>query len=426
MKLQCDSLTSAQLGVRSSPVRAQGEHLEMTDAVKNGRSDEVDALRAIAMLAVLALHTHLLPMGWMGVWLFYVISGYVVTHSVIGRGDDGNSPLARLGTFLQRRATRILPVYYLYIGSGLVVALLVGLTQDGGSIASLVLFYDNITMVMGEGRINGWPTGHLWTLSVEMQFYALYGTALCLLPRRPVRRILVALLVLCPIARLIVGQTLTTQGWTPLDTAFAVYAGPGLHFDIFAMGALLAFARDARPGARLSRILLPAGTVAILFYSAAYVAINIMVRDERGIATVQNVISGILFGQLREVFLYTATGLFMTGVIASAVEGGRGWIAPLLHLPLFPWIGRISYGAYLFHPLGLKGAMFLLAIVGIHTRSGGTLVHIVQFAIALPLTLGAAWLSWRYFETPLRHLIDGDRKHGAIASADTRPQWRAS
>jgi peptidoglycan/LPS O-acetylase OafA/YrhL len=399
----------------------------MTDAVENGRSNEVDSLRAFAMLAVLALHTHLLPSGWMGVWLFYVISGYVVTLSVIGRAGD-EAPMARLSGFLQRRAARILPVYYLYIGIGLIVALVAGLPQDATSIASLVLFFDNATMVVGGGRIDGWPTGHLWTLSTEMQFYALYGVALCLLPRRQTRALLLALLLACPIVRLIVGQWLAAEGWRPQDAAFAVYAGPGLHFDIFAMGCLLAFAQVSEPGKRLSPLLLPAGLAAVTLYFAIYAGINLIVRHEHGVAVIKNVLSGILFGELREVFLYSAVGLFMTGLVAFAAEGpGRHGFAGLggglLRLPALQWVGRISYGGYLFHPLGLKVSGALLAPVGIHVQHAGMAVHLVQFAIALPLTLLVAWLSWRFFETPLRRWSVGGRKAWTTAPASPQPRF---
>lgn len=215
------------------------------DSTAVTRSGEVDALRCFAMLGVIAQHAHILPLGWIGVWLFYVISGYVVTLSVLERGEE-RCGINGFGAFMRRRAIRILPTYFAYIGLGLLVGAALGLNQDAYSLASLLLFFNNQAMIAGEAHVAGWPTGHLWTLSVEMQFYLVYGLALCLLPRRRVRALLIGFLILCPVARFIVAESLAARGVAPLDAAFAVYAGSGLHFDIFAMGALLAMARIER------------------------------------------------------------------------------------------------------------------------------------------------------------------------------------
>lgn len=374
----------------------------MRAGVVDNRISDLDALRAFAMLTVVALHSHIFPAGWMGVWLFYVLSGYVVTASVLARGEERGVEVMR--DFLRRRAVRILPVYYLYIAVGLLVATLLGYRQDGTALASLALFFDNWTMINGGGRVAGWPSGHLWTLSTEMQFYLLYGSALCLLPARHVRRLLVALLLLCPLARLAAGQWLAQAGWTPLDAAFAVYAGPGLHFDIFAMGALLAFQRTGPDLSRMTRIALGAGLGAVLIYGGVYLAVNIEIRHAHGLGALRNIFSGILFGEYREVFLYSAIGLLMTGLVGAAVQGAS-WLRPILRPAPLIWVGRISYGGYVYHPLGLKVATLLLGLVGISTQHGGPLGHGLQFVVGLGLTLMVASASFRWLEEPLRRRL---------------------
>lgn len=415
MNLQCDGLNPRSSAVEGTTILdglRPGTQHAMIGTTHRGHSGEVDALRAVAMLAVVGLHAHLLPFGWMGVWLFYVISGYVVTLSVIERVQT-QSRLDRLKGFLRRRAARIMPVYFAYIAVGLLVAAMLGLDQDPLSLASLFLFFDNATMVAGQGRINGWPSGHLWTLSTEMQFYAVYGTALCLLPARHVRSLLIAFLVICPVARLAAGVWLDGQGWKPLDAAFAVYAMGPLHFDIFAMGGLLAIVRQAGPSEKLARPLLITGFAALSVYAAVYARINYAVRHEQGVAIVRNVISGILFGEYREVVLYSAVGLAMTGLVALAANGGGGGLGFVLRLPALQWLGRISYGGYLFHPLGLKCATLLLAMLGVSTRYGGIAAHVLQFSVGLGLTVALAALSFRWLETPCRRLLSGHARQGA-------------
>lgn len=382
----------------------------MTSGHAIGRSGEVDALRSFAMLGVIALHTHILPMGWIGVWLFYVISGYVVTHSVLGRGDAGQSGLAGFAAFMRRRAVRILPAYYGYCLLGLGVAALMGARQDVFSLASLALFFDNIAIIGGKGRIIGWPTGHLWTLSVEMQFYVVYGLALCLLPQRMTRGLLVVLLILCPAGRFLVAEMLSARGVQPLDAAFAVYAAPVLHFDSFAMGGLLAFARLEGEG-RLDRIARPLfliGMGALALYMAAYFGVNHFVRGQGGVDMTRNVISGILIGEHRETFLYSALGLAMAGVVALAASGER-LIAPVLRLRPLQWIGEISYGGYVYHQVAVMAAAGVLGALGLVVRDGSYAVHVIQFLLGSSIAILLGWLSYRWFEQPVQRFFQRGR-----------------
>lgn len=374
----------------------------------SARTGEVDALRCFAMLSVIAIHAQLFPLGWIGVWLFYVISGYVVTLSILRRratSDERES----VPIFFRRRIARIVPLYYAYLCIGLIVAATRGSHQDSFSIASLFLFYDNVTMIQGLGLIKGWASGHLWTLSVEMQFYLAYGFALCLLPLRSLRTLLVALLVICPLARFAVGSWLAAQGWPPAYAAFAVYAAPGLHFDLFAMGGLIAFAEQDGVLKRLARPLFVGGVAALLVYCAAYSAVNMLVRDRHGVDVVRDVISGILFGEQREVFLYSAIGFAMAGLVALAAARDP-LIRPLLGSRLVQRIGEISYGGYVFHHLGLMSASALLGLIGLHVRHGGAVPHVVMFLLGTVLTILAAEASFRWFETPCRRWIDGARR----------------
>ncbi|MBP9157297.1 MAG: acyltransferase [Sphingomonadaceae bacterium] len=373
-----------------------------------GRSSEVDALRCFAMLSVIALHSHILPMGWIGVWLFYVISGYVVTLSVLASSKPDQSGLAGFAAFMRRRAARILPVYYGYCLIGLAVGAGLGAWQDLFSLASLALFFNNVALIGGDGRIAGWPSGHLWTLSVEMQFYMLYGLALSLLPRRLTRALLVALLLLCPAGRFVVAEVLSTSGWSLLDAAFGVYAAPLLHFDSFAFGGLLAFARLEGAGRleRLARPLFLCGMGALALYMAVYFSVNHVARDESGLDITRNVISGILIGEHRETFLYSAVALAMTGVVALAASGDR-LVTPILRLAPLQWIGQISYGGYMYHAVALKVAAALLELLGIVMRHGNASAHILQFLMATAITLLLAWLSHNWLEAPLMRLFNG-------------------
>lgn len=369
------------------------------------------------MFAVIALHSHILPFGWVGVWLFYVISGYVVTASMLARGDAATG-LSGYARFMRRRAVRIFPVYYLYICIGLLVAAAAGLRQDALSLASLTLFLGNVTMPLGLGRIAGWPAGHLWTLAVEMQFYLLYGLALCLLPRRAVVTMLAALLLLCPLGRFVAGDILLNDlGWAPLDAAFAVYVAPFLHFDIFAMGALLAFAQGSGALERLARPVAAAGVACLTLYIALYVGVNHDVRGAQGVDALRDILSGILIGEHREALLYSVVGLAMTGLVALAAAGDR-LLAPLLRLPALGSIGLISYGGYVFRPLGGEGAARLLS--SLHVPPDGIAASVAHFLLGSAITLLLAWLSYRWIERPIQRQASGAQRPAPAVPAMTR------
>src|SRR2546423_10298585 len=79
------------------------------------RIAEVDGLRAVAMTMVIAQHCGLLPFGWIGVWLFFVISGYVITRGFVADQKAADAASTRFIDFMRRRFFRIVPVYVAYI-----------------------------------------------------------------------------------------------------------------------------------------------------------------------------------------------------------------------------------------------------------------------------------------------------------------------
>jgi peptidoglycan/LPS O-acetylase OafA/YrhL len=363
------------------------------------RLDEIDSLRALAMAAVVAEHCRILPFGWMGVWLFFVISGFVVTTSLLSR--PGEQPHTLLSRFYVRRAARILPIYLGYVVVGWAVSALAIGRPEWSPLASLVLFYNNIQSAFGVGTFQAFPVAHLWTISVEMQFYLVFGFAFAFLPRRALQITLASLLFIAPGLRFLGGEALARMGLSSLRAAFAVYTLPAMHFDSFAAGALLALgASQWRRPARAGGLLL-AGSLAIGAYALAYVLIN-NVRGAVGLAMFRNVVSGILFGQERQVWLYSAVAALSAGVLAVTLTGAAPW-SIVTRNPLLQAVGRASYGGYVYHALCvrlIRGPLHAL----VHPSAGvaGKLAFgALEFVLAMLATVVLSLASYRWIEQPI-------------------------
>jgi peptidoglycan/LPS O-acetylase OafA/YrhL len=363
------------------------------------RIDALDGLRALAMTAVVAQHCHLLPFGWTGVWLFFLISGYVITLGFDVGEYAGRSAAERFGSFIARRAARIVPAYLLYLATCTLVALPLGNAAPLSNLPYLLSFTANWHMIFGfwPGPVDWAPFGHLWTLSVEQQFYLLFPLIVLMMPVRMQTAAMLALVAAGPLIRWLAARWLTTfSGAQPDAMAFAIYAATPCHLDAFLIGALVARLQPwwrARGGVVAALTL--AGVAAPLAYAAAYVGVNRQL-GMHGIDQLRNVFSGVLYGQGREVLVYVAVDLAALAVLLQALCNARGltWLrwAPLA------WVGRVSYGGYLFHALVVWG---LAQALGLAVRPLPLGQRLAFFGVAWAVTVLLASLSYRWFEQPI-------------------------
>ena len=367
------------------------------------------------MTVVVAEHSGLLSFGWIGVWLFYVISGFVVTGSLVSAPVD-TSRVRSLSGFYLRRFARILPPYYFLVVIAIIVSLKVQAPLPAAAVTSYLLFFNNTALASGWGDLKGFNLGNLWTVSVEMQFYALYGVAFAFVPRRYLAVGLMTLLIVCPTVRLIWGMVLAAHATPPLAAAFYIYSSSVPQFDAFAAGCLLALYRS-RLTARLAAALLTTGVGLLALYCAVYVGVNVS-AGARGISAAKNIISGILYGQYREVFVYIPIVVSSASLIAliatrSRLVRGLDW-RPLV------FVGEISYGAYLYHIGALGLAHMLLAHAPLHGVNR-FLIKGVTFGLGLSLTLAAAAASYYGFERPIVRAMGRWLRHWRALDAAATP-----
>jgi peptidoglycan/LPS O-acetylase OafA/YrhL len=367
-------------------------------SAERGRVAEIDGLRAVAMTLVMAQHCWLASFGWVGVWLFFVISGYVISSTLIRYSPETTPFAPAYGAFIRRRFFRIVPVYALYVCIGAAAILLTADAWGLRDLPFLATFTYNWQMIFGFLPPSpSWPAfGHLWTLSVEEQFYVVYPLLVLLLPRRLYTRTLLALVLAGPLIRYVYTLALSSLSTDPVWSTFAVYGASFAHFDAFAVGALLAYFKDEiRTRAWVQKALLVSSLVAGIGYFVVYAQIN-SAHGAHGIDVFRNIYSGTMYGQGREDVVYSVVVLAAATAVIYAINQAR--LAKILGSPFLALVGRISYGGYVYH----LGFLWLLAVLIRPIETFSTGVRIEWFLVLWSVTVLVAFASYRWFETPIR------------------------
>jgi len=366
---------------------------------RSGRFDAVDSLRAIAMIMVIAQHADLFPFGWLGVQLFFVISGFVVTISVLEQPDQGATAWHRLRDFYRRRIARIMPCYYVYVLLAIALTVLIGAPLETRSRLAQALFTYNFYLIAFDAKPLI-PTSHLWSLSVEMQFYLLFGPVLVFARRAWLAPGLVGGIGVVTVLRL----------WFAFDAdrLQQVDFFTPWQFDAFAAGSLLALDRAGLTTLR-AQLLLLAGIGAMALFIGAYMVVNYHF-GARGMGVAEKILSGNSVGQGRAAVMFTPIMLFSVGLVASAATAGTS-LARWLQAPALVRIGRASYSGYLIHFLVL--AMFQLALTqlfGTDWTEGRTLhglaTKAMLVAVVTPATVILAEAIYTRFELPAAKTIN--------------------
>jgi peptidoglycan/LPS O-acetylase OafA/YrhL len=177
------------------------------------------------------------PLGWLGVDLFFVISGFLITTLLLRERDRAGR--VSLRAFYARRALRLLPAYYAYL-------LAVGLVWPGRLTdrdwVGVLTYTQNFTPGLGS-----WPVSHFWSLSLEEHFYLVWPAALVGLGPLGARRLAAAVVVASPALRAAALQYLASDPTTGHPAAFLTWC----RADTLAAGCLLAFAARSANGRRL-------------------------------------------------------------------------------------------------------------------------------------------------------------------------------
>ena len=347
---------------------------------------DLDGLRAIAVLSVVLYHLNeaWIPGGFLGVDLFFVLSGFFITGIIAGEMDAGSFTFAR---FYERRVRRILPALLTMLAVVLVVAVFRLLPVDfsglAGSALATIGFAANIFFWRDTNYFtraaHDKPLLHMWSLGVEEQFYIVMPVLLLLLFRR-FRRATTGSVAAIVLLSFVIDVALLRRGMA--STEF--YLLPSRAWEL-GVGALLGLARAPHRthGGRLAD---GGGAVGVGLLALGFAAPTLP----------------LLAGLPAPLPAVAAAALLVrTG------EGGRTVVARLLGWRPLVAIGLVSYSLYLWHwPI-----IVYMQYVRLRGLTGA------EAAGAFALMCLCAWISWRFVEKPFRsRAMSRGRVYGLCAA----------
>jgi peptidoglycan/LPS O-acetylase OafA/YrhL len=337
----------------------------------------LDGIRGVAILSVFLFHAGLFAPGWIGVQLFFVLSGFLITNILLKEKSRPLSPY--LVRFYWRRSLRIFPLYFLFVLIAFIVYALTAqpsrLSQDWPYLITYTVNFARLRNADIDANFV-----HLWSLAVEEQFYLTWPLVVYFMRLSHLKRLVLAILVAGPMIRL--GLYEAFQGSDPDWVGRNIYCLPISQFDAFAAGGAISAYRLEMVRAP-ARWLLVCSALTIICGAACLAFEHFVYRDaikwSLGYPMYLLPCYGFVWG-------YSLLNAFSAALVVTALQPNV--VANALQYRPLVRLGRISYGIYVYHvPVLITCAAFV--------QSKSTC-----FAISAALTIIIAELSFRFFESP--------------------------
>lgn len=360
----------------------------MPDARLDRRIPGLDGLRGLAVLLVLAFHLHLGPFrgGFVGVTMFFTLSGFLITSRTLNEVD--RSGTFAPGGFVERRIRRLAPASLLCVTGVIVASAFVGsavqLRDLPGDATAAVANVANWRFLLRDSSYAALfsapsPLAHYWSLAIEEQFYVLFPLvvwAVLRFARGRSRRVLIAAVVTAATA----GSLTAALGAQHFDRFY--YGTDARMFELLVGVALALWIRRPRPAPARLRAFppwIPPVALGVVVVEAIAVR-NGSPAYARGLAQLAAVCTAVAIA-----------GLLEPGSLIERACSPR-WLR---------WVGKVSYGAYLYH----------WPIVALTPRSVGPLSGAALSVAQLAVTFVLAAVSWRFLEQPIveRRLLEARR-----------------
>jgi peptidoglycan/LPS O-acetylase OafA/YrhL len=378
------------------PVDHRGARI--ADATITPRGDtsrigELDGLRGLAAMLVLIHHFAALlvrrfPTGAVGVRIFFVLSGYLITGIILdGRTatDTGRqTPGAILRRFYLRRILRLVPVLYLTVA----FCVLFNLGPARQSWPWDLTYLSNFFGIRMHDTLPA--VGHFWTLAIEEQFYLVWPFLLLFTPRRMLREVILIAIIAAPISRLI--DYAAGLHW--------IYAQcfPLVAFDALGLGALLILDERENDGITAGML----RKIRLALYIGVPIAVTGLLVQQIRLPDLANTshwrwaVEPLKF--FRRVIVDSSLALVGFGIIGLLRRFPKSLPAAILRTGPMVYLGLISYGMYVYHiPIKAYFDQYL-APRYVSLPREGTLGY---FFLLTAITLVVASISWFAMEKPI-------------------------
>ena len=374
----------------------------------------VDGLRALSVIAVIVYHANKswLGGGFLGVEVFFVISGYLITLLLLAERERTGTVTLR--NFWMRRARRLLPALWTLLLSITIWCTFFDRERLGmlrGDVVGAFVYMSNwFNVWSGSSYTSSFsfaPLRHLWSLAVEEQYYLLWPIVMFVVLKRMRQRLLpfiglffVAIAVVIAVVTAVIYQTgpIDTFAKTP-DQFMSLFGHHVLRIDFLYLGTFSratglflgsGLAMMWRPWALARGKVIRTARVLDILGVGAIAALGYMAWSFR------TVVEGVDVGQHGYDLLYRG-GFFLVGlasiVVIAAVTHPRSELGRwVIGNPLFVWVGVRSYGLYLYH----------WPIFQIYRKSAGTPLSVEQFGWLMLASLIVTELSYQFIEMPIR------------------------
>jgi peptidoglycan/LPS O-acetylase OafA/YrhL len=341
----------------------------------------LDGIRGLAILLVVTFHYGYAPFGWIGVQIFFVLSGFLITSILLSTTDMPFSAYIR--RFYWRRSLRIFPLYFAMLFAATAAYLIWrGPSRFLEDLPYLATYTTNF------GRLRQTDIDqsfvHLWSLAVEEQFYLIWPFFIFFTPRVELKKVISAIIVCGPILRFAAYLYFRED---PEIVGRAIYSLPTSQFDAFAFGAALAvfeihMLKNIGQLFTFSLLAMGAAGASTIFYM--HFLAGGAFKGSLGFQMYLMPAYGFVWG-------YSLLNLISMFGIAYVLRNMS--LAQLFERTGPVFVGKISYGMYVIH-------VPVLSIMAAYSHNQGPLNFIVYLFVVLAL----ATASFRWLETPFLRL----------------------
>jgi peptidoglycan/LPS O-acetylase OafA/YrhL len=382
----------------------------------------LDGFRGFALVLVLLVHTDIFHFGWIGVQLFFVLSGYLITSILIREKEQPTSLKTKFRNFWARRILRIFPLYFFYLLVIVIVWLFFYRRNDLlDKLPYLFTYTYNLYLGLSSHGYSSYPIPQLWSLSIEEQFYLLYPFLVLLCRRNLLKKMAIGVIIFS------FGFRLFLNEWMPGHTNFSGYRVMGViytmspsHFDAFMIGGCIVIFQLSKLSIRVKHfifvsllcLLLIAGFIVYLDrypvpFSFKNYIFNLGIANDYG-------------GFKNVVWIYLLLNLVFASIIIileSPVKKGLGkWMDAFFSMKLLVKIGKVSYGMYVMH-LALRSLVLLLmpfADRWFLPNFGTSSYRYLMVFIFMPLTYFVALFVYEFYEKKFLLLKDRFRSDPGV------------